>query len=403
VNKNNDTCLVCKSSIQNPPYINLGNQPLANAFHKGEALETYPLQLCVCTNCWHSQLTMSVDPATMFEHYLYISDTTTTLTKYFEWVTEYILYCHINPKSVLEIACNSGLLLEMFKKKGIEWVFGVDPAKNLKPLSEARNLNVFVDYWNTEFAEKIKPVTGRFDLVLAFHVLPHVQDPNDFIQSCVNILSDTGTIFIQTSQCDMFINNEFDVVYHEHSSYFTAKSIAELAHRNGLYVRNIVKTDIHGKSFLFGLEKKKCNEWQLDKLIKEEEKNGWHSLEKYKSFAEKAIKTKQELVAGLQKFKDEGYTLIGYGAAAKGNTLLNYIDYKLDYMIDDNDMKWGYLIPGTNIPIHSIDLLRQDFEKICFVPLAWNFYAEIKERIAKVRNNQNDVFVKYFPEYKEEK
>jgi len=402
VNKNNDTCLVCKTPIQNPPYIDLGDQPLANAFHKGETLEKYPLQLCVCTNCWHSQLTMSVDPATMFEHYLYISDTTKTLTDYFNWVTTYIMYCVKPPKNVLEIACNSGLLLEMFQKKGIT-AYGVDPAKNLRALSEKRNLNVYVEYWNSALADRLKNEIGSIDLILAFHVLPHVQDPNDFIQSCSKLLSDTGTIFIQTSQCDMFRNNEFDVIYHEHSSYFTAKSIAELAHRNGLFVRNIVRTDIHGKSFLFALEKKKCNEWQLEAMIQTEANQGFHTLDKYKEFAEIAEQTKERLVAGLQKFRDEGYTLIGYGAAAKGNTLLNYINFKLDYIIDDNDMKWGYLTPGMDIPILSIDLLHTRYEKICFVPLAWNFYAEIKERIAKVRNNENDVFVKYFPEYKEEK
>jgi 2-polyprenyl-3-methyl-5-hydroxy-6-metoxy-1,4-benzoquinol methylase len=401
--KTNEHCLVCKHPISHQ-YLDLSNQPLANSYHKGdgEELEKYPLRMNVCTNCWHSQLTVSVEPSKMFEHYLYISDTSQTLTDYFEWVTEYIL-SKCQPKNVLEIACNSGLLLEMFQNKGIE-SYGVDPAKNIRELSQKRNLNVFVDYWDKKFSEELKHNVGKLDLILAFHVLPHVQDPNDFIESCINVLSDDGTVFIQTSQCDMLLNNEFDVIYHEHSSYFTGKSIQELAHRHGLFVSSIIKTDIHSKSFLFSLQKTQCDETQLNELIEFETQHGIYSLEKYHTFAKIAATNKDKLLVGLQKFKDEGYTIIGYGAAAKGNTLLNYINFKLDYIIDDSYMKWGYLTPGQDIAIHSIELLKNmSSKKIVFVPLAWNFYKEIKERITNVRDINNDVFVKYFPDYIEER
>lgn len=396
----NKNCLVCHSD-RLFKYLDLTDQPLANSYHKGESLKKYPLQMNLCTECWHSQLSSSVNPDEMFKHYLYISDTTKTLTDYFKWTTQYILSSINDPKSVLEIACNSGLLLEMFKEKGLT-CYGVDPAENLRELSLKRNLNVFVDYWGTEFSKKFANQVGKVDLILAFHVLPHVPDPNEFIQACGNVISDNGKIFIQTSQCDMFINNEFDVIYHEHSSYFTGKSIRELAHRNGFYVSSIIKTDIHSKSFLFGLQKTPCEEAQLNRLIEQETKDGIYTIEKYNYFANKAESTKKILIQKLDHYRNQGYKIIGYGAAAKGNTLLNYIQYKLDYIIDDNDMKWGYLTPGMDIEIHGIDLLEQNFEKICFVPLAWNFFKEIKERITKVRNTSNDVFIKYFPEYKEE-
>lgn len=398
--KENDSCLVCNSPVS-LEYLDLGDQPLANSYHKGEKLDKYPLRMRLCTNCYHSQLSVSVDPDKMFEHYLYISDTTKTLTSYFEWVTNYIL-TGFKPKNALEIACNSGLLLEMFQNRGVE-CYGVDPAKNIRELSEKRNLNVYVDYWNTVFAEKMHESIGSMDLIMAFHVLPHVQDPNDFMNACVKLLSPKGKIYIQTSQCDMLLNNEFDVIYHEHSSYFTGKSIKELAHRHGLYVSSIIKTDIHSKSFLFCLQKEKCPETQLELLIDFETRHGIYSTEKYTEFAKKASETKEKLIESLNKFKSEGYTLIGYGAAAKGNTLLNYTKQKLDYIIDDSYLKWGYLTPGMDIEIHSIDLLQKNFEKVCFVPLAWNFFKEIKERIQNVRDTKNDVFIKYFPEYKEEK
>jgi 2-polyprenyl-3-methyl-5-hydroxy-6-metoxy-1,4-benzoquinol methylase len=401
MSKYNDNCLVCKSPVKFQ-YLDLTDQPLANSYHKGEKLEKFPLQMLVCTNCWHSQLSVSVDPAKMFEHYLYISDTSTTLTDYFKWTTDYILNQIERPRNVLEIACNSGLLLEMFREKGVECV-GVDPAQNIRELSLNRELDVYVDYWNKQFSHKLKAEKGTFDLIMAFHVLPHVEDPNDFIESCLNVLSDRGQIFIQTSQCDMFLNNEFDVIYHEHSSYFTASSILQLARNHGLYVSSIVKTDIHSKSFLFSFTRTPCDEHQIISLIAEEEADDIYTVEKYIEFARRAETTKNILVEKLTQYREQGYTLIGYGAAAKGNTLLNYIQFKLDYIIDDNYMKWNYLTPGMDIPIHSVTLLDQGFEKVCFVPLAWNFYAEIKQRVEAVRDTKNDVFIRYFPEYGEDR
>lgn len=400
--KINDRCLICNSPDIHE-YLDLTDQPLANSYHKGEILKKYPLRMNHCANCGHSQLSVSVDPAEMFEHYLYISDTTRTLTSYFQWATDYILEQAPNTKSVLEIACNSGLFLEMFQQKGLT-CYGVDPAKNIRELSEKRKLNVYVDYWGKPFSEKFKTQVGTVDLIIGVNVLAHVPDPNEFVSACVNILSPKGKLFLQTSQCDMFINNEFDVTYHEHASYFVGKSIKQLARNHGLYVSSIIKTDIHSKSFLYSLQKEQCDESQLEAMIAEETAHGLYTIEKYKSFANKAHDTKEKLVAGLDKFRNEGYTLIGYGAAAKGNTLLNFIQYKLDYIIDDSYLKWDLLTPGMDIPIHSIDLLlKQRFDKICFVPLAWNFYTEIKERISIARDTTNDVFVKYFPEYLEEK
>lgn len=382
-------------------FLDLGNQPLANSYHKGETLKQYPLTMKLCDSCWHSQLSVSVDPKEMFEHYLYVSDTSKTLTQYFEWVVQYILD-KTKPKKVFEIACNSGLLLDMFQKKGFTCC-GVDPAKNLRSMSQTRNLDVYVDYWDQNFANKLKSEKGLFDLVLAFHVLPHVQNPNDFVAACKSVLSDTGQIFIQTSQCDMLLNNEFDVIYHEHSSYFTGKSIQTLARNHGLYVSSIVKTDIHSKSFLFSLQKQVCDEAQLNELIKFETQHGIYNIDKYTSFRNNAAQIKQQLIENLTRLKNDGYVLIGYGAAAKGNTLLNYINYKLDHIIDDNPMKCGYLTPGMNIPICSIDILKNNYSKVCFVPLAWNFYSEIKSRIQQVRNSPNDIYIKYFPQYTEEK
>lgn len=401
--RENKQCLVCEQPI-GVKYLDLGNQPLANSYHNGQPLPRFPLALRVCNFCYHNQLSVSVEPAVMFDDYLYVSDTSKTLTDYFHWATDYILSKCNNPKNVLEIACNSGLFLEMFKNRGLTCV-GIDPAKNLRELSERRGLDVYVDYWNAHSSDTIKKDHGKFDLILALNVLAHVPDPNKFLQACNNILTPIGKIFIQTSQCEMFLNNEFDTIYHEHSSFFTALSIQTLAHRNNLSVTSITKTDIHGKSYLFSLSPNSIKEpeTELKELIEFERNQGLYEEHKYHNFALNAHIIKEQLLKNLPRLKKEGYTLIGYGAAAKGNTLLNFIDYRLDYIIDDSEYKWGYLTPGTDIEIHGIQLLSdKNFEKICFIPLAWNFYSEIKQRIQKLRNTENDIFVKYFPFYKEE-
>ncbi len=407
--KVNNRCLVCNTPVAFE-YLNLGDQPLANSYHKEKYqydMKTYPLRMKVCTSCWHSQLSESVDPAEMFEHYLYVSDTSKTLNEYFEWCKQYILtevYDDIgNVKNCLEIACNSGLFLEKFRKEGIECV-GVDPAKNLRELSVKRGLDVIVDYWNQDVCDTVVRERGKFDLILAFHVLPHVQDPVAFVKTCADALSDNGRIFIQTSQCDMFRNNEFDVIYHEHSSYFTARSIQKLAEVCGLKVSSIVKTEIHGMSYLFSLSKNKSS-YAINDFIRQDTAMGIYERDNYRKFGEKADEIRQKLLIGLNDLKSDGYTLIGYGAAAKGMTLLNYMDFKLDMIIDDNPMKQSYKTPGQNITIYPIDVLKtfDPGSKICIIPLAWNFFNEIKERISKTIPMEGLVFVRYFPDYNEER
>jgi hypothetical protein len=193
--RRNDRCVVCLSADLDT-YLDLGEQPLANSYHHGESpLPQYPLAVAHCRECHHSQLTVSVKPSEMFDHYLYVSDTSKTLDSYFDWLTEHVL-SHTavpdpeSPPKVLEVACNSGLLLEKFHRRGLPCV-GVDPAKNLRPLAKARGLLTLTEYWDMETALKITgkwdhtcvesnsafPSWGEdghlFDVVLAIHVLPH--------------------------------------------------------------------------------------------------------------------------------------------------------------------------------------------------------------------------------------
>ena len=381
--------------------LDLNTQPLANSYHKeDEVLEEYPLGLNLCKDCYHLQLTHIVNPDLLFKDYLYVSGTSQTLKDNFEWfadfVLEYTANCRWNwpnPRvnNVLDIACNDGTQLDCFKKKQAIETFGVDPAENLYELS-SKNHNVICDYFDSDLYDR------TFDVVIAQNVFAHNSNPKKFLDDCEKIMHDHSFLYIQTSQSDMIKNNQFDTIYHEHTSFFNINSMNELVKRTGLHLVDVIKTPIHGISYLFVLYKSPMNQYKVQNLIDVEREVGLYSKKTYDSY-------KQNVLSIVKSFKDiiesvyGKYPVIGYGAAAKGNTFLNFADVKLDYVIDDNELKQGLYTPGTNIEIKSVELLKEygEDDRILFVPLAWNFYDEIRKRIVAVRDNSNDRFLKYFP------
>jgi SAM-dependent methyltransferase len=390
---NIEQCVVCGSEKVSP-YLNLGMQPLANSYHKGNELAKYPLAVQFCSVCNHSMLTASVNPEAMFTDYLYISDTSETLKKYFEGLCDKICEKNPNAGSVLEIACNSGLFLEMFSNKGLS-CFGVDPAANLRTLSEGRGLDVDVNFWNLDYAEKLKG-SKTFDIICAIHVLPHVPNPVNFLKACKAVLNNGGKIYVQTSQCDMFLNNEFDAIYHEHVSYFTASSFIRAAEEAGLLVSDAWKAPIHSKSFVFELTNHGFHGSSVLAMRDQELGIGRGEFSSYENFAKDATKIKDELYDLIQHFKDQGMKVVGYGASAKGNTLMNWAKFKLDYIVDDSNFKWDYLTPGMDIPIKSPDVLFAEVEPVVILCLAWNFFDEISDRVKQNSKHKNK-FITYFP------
>ena len=346
-----------------------------------------------------------VDPDLLFKDYLYVSGTTKTLRDNFKWfadfVLEYAANCRWNwpnPRinSVLDVACNDGSQLDCFKSKQAIETYGIDPAENLYELS-SKNHDVKCEYFDSVF------FGFKFDVIIAQNVFAHNSNPKKFLDDCEEIMHDNSFLFIQTSQSDMIRNNQFDTIYHEHISFFNINSFNELVKRTGLHLVDVIKTPVHGTSYLFILHKHPMNKYKVQNLIDVEREQGLLSIKTYEDYRNRVLEivdTFKLLVEGSGDLED--YKIIGYGAAAKGMTLLNFAQVDLDYIIDDNPLKQGLLTPGRNIKICSIDVLKQytDSDKILFVPLAWNFYEEIRERIKKVRDNKNDLFLKYFPRVK---
>jgi len=371
---------------------------LANSYKESidEHESRYPLGVRLCHNCFHLQLSHTVDPEIIYKNYLYATGTNRTIKDYSKWFADFCLESCTTAKTVLDIGCNDGTQLDYFKALGVD-TYGIDPAENLHSRSN-KNHNVVCDFFGPAAVNELNKVD--YDIIVAQNVCAHNPDPYGFVKTCSELMSDDTVLFIQTSQADMVLHNEFDTIYHEHVNFFNANSMNELARRVGLNLVDVIKTPIHGNSYIFVLSKRSANQHRVQNILDLEEANGLLNINTYDRWSETVYKNVNQLISTINQHRRQGFTLVGYGAAAKGNTLLNFADIQLDVIVDDNPLKQGKFTPGTSVPIVSIDYLQKQGEdaRLLFVPLAWNFFKEIKSKIQSVRSNPNDHFVKYFPE-----
>jgi len=351
----------------------------------------------LCKNCFHSQLSIVVDPELMFENYLYVSGTTETFRKHCEDLAVDAVKRFSRKKlSVLDIACNDGTQLEFFRSLNCE-ILGVDPAKNLRKITLEKNIPVIVDYWSKALAKKIRK---KFDIITGTNVFAHVDNIMDFLLACKEVLNENGYIILEFPYCDKMIkNNEFDTVYHEHLSYFLVNSFFTLIDKAGLTITDIIQTPIHGGSIRFFLSSKRSKASdKTKKLIDLEKKSGLLNLITYQKFTERVNLNKKTFKNKLKELKKTGKRIVGYGASAKGNTMLNYFKANLEYIVDDNPLKWDYLTPGRDILIVSPERFSKDPVNLAIVILSWNFYAEIKKKIKKLRpKTKADLCILYVP------
>ena len=393
-------CLCCGSN-ELTLVLDLKEQPMANSFKKSPEEEelTFPLRLNRCEKCSHLQLSHAVNPDLLFKNYLYVSGTSKTLRDYFDWFVRVTFnYFNEKPRNVLDIACNDGSQLNSFKAQGL-YTYGIDPAENLHKLSSVDH-EVICDYFTDKYTKHYE--NKRIDIITAQNVFAHNSYPLEFLKQCKEIMHDGIVLFIQTSQADMIKNNEFDTIYHEHLSFFNAMSMNALAKRAGLNLIDIQKTPIHGNSYMFVFTKNPdgspLSDRMVNKVLDAERAQGLQDPNTYLAYAERCHEIVKDLEATIKHYRGLGYVIAGYGAAAKGMTLINFGDLYLDFIIDDNPLKQGLFCPGSNIPVVAIDFLDNVSDlKVAFIPLAWNFFKEIQANIKTKRDQEGDVFVRYFP------
>jgi nucleoside-diphosphate-sugar epimerase len=375
-------CRICKGSNLYL-ILNLGNQPLVNnlLLTQNAEAEIFPLNIYNCNNCYHTQLGCTISPLKMFNYYTYVSGVSNSALEHFKMITDYLISISKYRHKVLELASNDGSQLDFFKSAGFE-TYGVDPAKNICEIALKKGHTIICDYWDDKDFSNVLP--SSFDIIVAQNVVAHVPDPIKFVKKCSNYMTDDTILYIQTSQAEMYIHNEFDTIYHEHMSFFTLESFKYLAETSNLFICDTNKFPIHGTSYGITLKKRTNNQIHCAKffvLLQDEISAGMYKPSFYYQYRSNIIKFKYDILNVLEEYR-KNYMIVGYGAAAKGITMLNYINFKhIEYIVDDCELKYGKFTPGLNIPIVNKNVLQNDMRNLLIIILPWNIKDELIQKI----------------------
>jgi len=356
----------------------------------------FPLDVNLCTDCGHSQLSVIVNPEILYSNYLFISGTTKSSEKHYK---EFADDCtnKYDIGYVLDIGCNDGSCLKQFKAHGWD-VMGVDPAKNLLPLSAANGIDVLPIFWEHGVAEKLSG--KKFDLIYGINVFAHNKSPHHFFKECLKVLANKGTIAIEVPYAfNMFNLIDIGQIYHEHIGYISVLPMMRLCSRFGLSITDILETDTYGGSIRMYIQRgyKHCQ--RAIQMSSKELAIGISQPSSYKSFSETVIKNISELLGCVTNIS-KTYKVIGYGAAAKASTIINAVSLPIAYIVDDNPLKVGKYMPSTDIQILPTSTLDTEESDLAIWITANNFQKEIMEKIKLHRENRNDLIISYTPKVK---
>lgn len=390
------SCRFCKAEISHT-VVDLGMSPLANAYVEGERLDQmepfYPLHVYVCGACFLVQLMEYQTPQAIFGDYAYFSSYSESWLRHAQQYTQTMRqrFPLDGQSLVVEIASNDGYLLQYFKQAAIP-VLGVEPAKNVAQAAVAKGIPTVTEFFGVATAKALAAQGKSADLLLGNNVLAHVPAINDFVAGMKILLKPKGVITMEFPHLLRLIEeNQFDTIYHEHFSYLSATTVNGIFKAHGLTLFDVEEIPTHGGSLRIyarhGEDAEKPVEARLHALIQKEREAGITRLDYYRSFTEKVKQTKRSLLKFLISVKEEGKTIAGYGAPAKGNTLLNYCGIRtdfLDYTVDLSPHKQGRYLPGSRIPIHGPEKIKETRPDYVLI-LPWNLKNEIMQQMAYIR------------------
>ena len=406
----NNQCRFCGNQLKYT-FVDLGVSPLANSYLKAEQLQQmepfYALHVYVCEKCYLVQLPELQSPEDIFGDYAYFSSYSESWLKHAKTYSELMIeHFGFNSNSqVIEIASNDGYLLQFFKEKGIP-VLGIEPAKNVAKVAQEAEIPTIVKFFGTQTAKELANEGKKADLLLGNNVLAHVPDLNDFVAGLKYLLKPQGIITMEFPHLLCLIEeNQFDTIYHEHFSYFSFITVEKVFREHGLTIFDVEELSTHGGSLRIYARhnddvSRSIGERVLE-LKNREETDGFTNLEHYLSFTEKVKETKRNILDFVITSKREGKSIAGYGAPAKGNTLLNFCGIRtdfIDYTVDRSPHKQGLFLPGTHIPIYGPDKIKEKKPDYLLI-LPWNIKDEIMEQMAYIRE-WGGQFVVLIPEVK---
>ena len=369
-------------------FISLKRQPPANAFLKEEDFDkeiSYPLDVTCCKNCLLVQLTEEsyIPRDKLFLDYAYASSISGGLRNHFTELANQ-LKSEFNPKIVVDIGSNDGVLLKPLLELGCEAI-GVEPAANLAKQANVNGLTTLCSYFNKEIVDKIISDSGHADIVVASNVFAHLDEYHDIIENIKSLLSENGTYIVEVQYfADMIKDMTFDNIYHEHVLYYTVHSMINLFDKHNMNVYKVEKIPTHGGSIRGYISKtNNPRHHSVDDLLKEEKQNGiddLHTLEKFNDQLQNNINEIREL---FNRLSNEKKRIFGYGAPAKSSTMINSIgldNSNVELIIEDSPLKQGLFTPGSHIPITGPEILQDETPDYLMI-FAWNYADEI---IAKV-------------------
>ena len=389
-------CRFCETPLVHT-FVDLGMSPLSNAFIKPEnyrAMEPfYPLHAYVCGSCFLVQLEEFESPQQIFSDYAYFSSYSESWLQHAKAYTELMIrrFGFNASHQVIEIASNDGYLLRNFKERGIP-VLGIEPAENVAQTARTAGIPTQTKFFGVKTAKELAASGLQADLLLGNNVLAHVPDVNDFVAGMKIALKRDGVITMEFPHLlQLMANNQFDTIYHEHFSYFSFVTVERIFAKHGLALFDVEELPTHGGSLRIyarhAENDKPAENANVESLRKREIGAGMTALATYEKFSENVRATKRNLLDFLIRVKREGKSVVGYGAPAKGNTLLNYCGIRtdfLDYTVDRSPHKQGLFLPGTRIPVHAPDRIRQTRPDYILI-LPWNIKDEIIEQMSHVR------------------
>ena len=380
-------CRHCGSPLTDE-VIDLGHQPPSNAYLTPEQLAlpeiTYPLKVFVCTHCWLVQLPAHAAAEELFTaDYAYFSSTSSSWCAHAEqFVDAAVKRLALGPESlVVELASNDGYLLQYVQQRGIPCL-GIEPTHATAEAARAKGITTIERFFGVALAAELEPA----DLVVANNVLAHVPDINDFVAGIARLLKPAGRASIEFPHLlRLLAGNQFDTIYHEHYSYLSLRAVARIAKVAGLEVVDVEEISTHGGSLRVWLAHQGAAQptAAVDSLLAAEAAAGLETLAAYAGFQQRAEAAKHGLLEFLLQAKRDGRRVLGYGAAAKGNTLLNYAGIRADLLpavADRAASKQGKLLPGSHIPVISPEQLASQKPDALLV-LPWNLIEELRQQL----------------------
>ena len=369
-------------------FLDLGSTPLADALvdpaDAGAVDERFPLQVAFCPESALVQITEDVPAEKLFvDNYLYFSSFSDHLLEHArQHALSLIETRGLGSESlVVEVASNDGYLLKNFVEAGVP-VLGIDPAPAQAAAANADGVPTLAEFFGLDMAKRLRSEGRRADVIIANNVMAHVPDLNDFVGGLSVLLDDDGVLTVENPYVrDLIEHNEFDTIYHEHFYYYSCTSVDRLMRRHGLWLNHVEYfPDLHGGTLRWHMGHREERSEEVLRYLADEQAAGMDRFEYYEDFGRRVTGVRDELLHLLGQLRAEGKRIAGYGAAAKGATLLNYVGIGTDlveYVVDRNDHKQGLLMPGTHQPIRDPAVLLEDQPDLVLL-LAWNFKDEIR-------------------------